>query len=536
MKSVVLPNFFREPAISNWTRPIWDRELAKLIDKLTTERFHVASAALMETAGRAIAKLAVERGATEHPVAVLCGQGNNGGDGLVAARVLHDRGCRLHVIIVKEVGKNPSELFTEQLRAAESLGVIITDWSPGTLEALNLKRPIIIDAISGIGFKPPCGGTMLQALVEASKLSDATIIAVDLPSGISADDGNILSAPLRAHETITFGSSRPIHRLMPGASCCGNVSVEDIGFPNAAVSEAQGKKPPVWREVEPQHVIQVDPWSTMPKHAHKYDRGHVLVIGGSPGKIGAPIMCALAALRSGAGWCSIAIPRGETPVDMPVPTELTIESFYDGRSINIKNLEEFLIARKVSCIVLGPGWMQQSLDTATLECLKSFAMAGGKVVLDAGALHGIAHLIHASGSLPKGHFILTPHHGEWVKLQDIAAKPPLSPDGVTAASDYAESLGCHIMYKNAAPVIVSPSKSAPIVCITGSPALSRAGSGDILSGIIAAHLAAGCSIDFAAARAYTLMSRAAWMSAQDVGEDAVLATDIISRLGIANRL
>jgi NAD(P)H-hydrate epimerase len=221
---------------------------------------------------------------------------------------------------------------------------------------------------------------------------------------------------------------------------------------------------------------------------------------------------------------------------MPVPTELTIENFFDGRSIAVAQLQEFLSSRRVNAIVVGPGWMQQSLDQSALTCLREFAAAGGRVVIDAGALHGIANLILADSPLPKGGFILTPHQGEWLKLQDIAAQPPLTPEGVVGATSYAENLGCHIIYKNAAPIVVSPDKTPPIICIAGSPVLSRAGSGDVLSGIIAAHLAAGCSMNLAATRSYSLLSRAAWMAAQDVGEDAVLASDIIARLGIASRI
>lgn len=536
MKAVTQPNYFTEPDSATWSRPVWDRGLTRRIDSITTDSYYISAAALMETAGRAVADLAMDRGATSHPVIVLCGQGNNGGDGLVAARVLHDNGAKVSIVLVKDLAKTSSSLFSAQLKSAQALGLTLTTWSPGLLEALNLHRPIIIDAISGVGFKPPCGGVMLQALTEAAKLKESTIIAVDIPSGVSPDDGTILKAPLPAHETITFGSSKPIHRLMPSATNCGNVTVVEIGFPTLAIQEAQIKNPPIWREVIPECVLKIDPWAAMPKHGHKYDRGHVLILGGSSGKIGAPILSALSALRSGAGWCSLAIPRGESPVDMPVPAELTIEGFFDGRAIDVERLKDFLSSRRVNTIVVGPGWMQQCLNASSLSCLREFAEAGGRVVLDAGALHGIASLILSQGVLPKGCFILTPHQGEWVKLQDIAAQPPLTPEGVASANDYAAAMGCHIIYKNAAPVVIAPEKTPPIICIAGSPVLSRAGSGDVLTGIIAAHLAAGCSVNFASTRAYALLSRAAWMAAQDAGEDAVLATDIIARLGIANRL
>jgi NAD(P)H-hydrate epimerase len=207
-----------------------------------------------------------------------------------------------------------------------------------------------------------------------------------------------------------------------------------------------------------------------------------LVIGGSEGKLGAPIMAGLAALRSGAGWCSIAVPRGQAPVDMPIPVELTVENFFDGAIIDPERLRRFIDERRVAAVIVGPGWIRQCLDLASFTVLRDFASIGGKVILDAGALHNITALIAKQGSLPHEHFILTPHHGEWLKLGDAPTLPPLTPAGVIAANQMTQALGAHIIYKNAAPVIMSPKKSSPIICLSGTSALSRAGSGDLLAG------------------------------------------------------
>ena len=330
-------HYFVEPDSCLWTNVVWDRELARLVDDISSKVYFIDSCALMETAGRAVAEKAIERGAEKYPVIVLCGQGNNGGDGLVAARILHDHGAQVTVVIAEDKSKEPSVLFIKQHQTIVAMGIPVATWSPGTITALGQLRPVIIDAISGIGFKSPCGGVMLEALSEAAKISNAIVIAVDIPSGLSADDGHASSAPLPAHETVTFGSSRPIHRLMPSAACCGNLTVADIGFPKAAVITALTQRPAIWREVDPQSALKIDPWSNIPKTAHKYDRGHILIIGGSTGKIGGPILSALAALRTGAGWCSIAVPRGETPVDLLIPPELTVEGFFDGKKIDAKN-------------------------------------------------------------------------------------------------------------------------------------------------------------------------------------------------------
>ena len=218
MKHIHRPQYFTEPGEALWTKCVWDRELASSVDKISSEQFHLSPAALMESAGREVAKVAIDRGAGPHPVLVLCGPGNNGGDGLVAARYLHDHGCSVTIVVAIDVGKKTSPLFAQQQSTVEEMGLVITPWQPGSLAALRLSKPIVIDAVSGLGFRPPSSGVMSGILTEAATLTGATIIAVDVPSGLSVDDGSVTTALLKAHETVTFGSSRPIHRRMPGAA------------------------------------------------------------------------------------------------------------------------------------------------------------------------------------------------------------------------------------------------------------------------------------------------------------------------------
>jgi hydroxyethylthiazole kinase-like uncharacterized protein yjeF len=526
---------FLSPPRAQWTNLVWDQTMARRIDQLSSSQFHISSEALMETAGRAVAKIAMDRGANKHPVIILCGGGNNGGDGLVAARVLHDHGVKIAVILVTEPGKSSTPLFLRQLSSLNAMGIQTATWSPGAITALQLHRPIIIDAVSGLGFRPPCEGILLQALTEASTISDATVIAIDIPSGMSADDGSVESAPLRAHETVSFGASRPVHRLMPAAACCGHVTIVDIGFPRAAVESAARENDLHWLEVNPKATLQINPWVTLSQDAHKFDRGHVLIIGGSPGKIGAPIIAAMAALRSGAGWSSIAIPRGEKPVDLQIPPELTVESFFDGETLNVSALTRFTEERRVKTIVCGPGWTKQHLTFESLDYLKSFATNGHSVILDAGALHGIMGILSKTGPFSSDHLIMTPHPGEWLRMYDIPNPSPLTLKAAYDAAARLRASGASLIYKNAAPVIVG-SENAPIICQSGTNVLARAGTGDLLAGIIAAHLAIGCTTDFAAARAYTLLSRTAWIACQEVGEDAVLVSDILNRLGTSARL
>lgn len=516
--------------LTQWTSSVWHTSLAQAIDRISITECGVAEDALMEAAGEAVARTALDWGANKHPVIVLAGRGNNGADGLVAARILKQRGVITHVILTPSGRGTP--LFEKKLVALIAAGVRPEVWHEGILASFAQLKPVVIDALTGLGFKLPPRNSLTAILKEAHAMDKASVIAVDLPSGIDADRGD--SVPiLTPTVTVTFGAVKPCHVLMPASGQCGTVLVADIGFPTAAEQICPDR--PWLREVRSDATISLNPWLDLPRDANKYDRGHVLIIGGSPGKIGAAVLSGLSALRAGAGWVSVAIPDAKIPVDRPAPWELTLESFFDGTKIDAKALKTFISERKIRSVVIGPGWMGQCLDEASWSVLRDAANRGVGLVIDAGALHGIADIL--KGLNPGTNVVLTPHPGEWKKLSKLNATPlphPTDPRTRMLLGQQFPLNSATLVYKDAAPIIADGDST--IVCSSGSNILARAGTGDVLTGVIAAHLARGCGGAFAFARSYVVLSQAALRAAHQRGHDGVIASDLIDEIGLAGRI
>lgn len=277
-------------------------------------------------------------------------------------------------------------------------------------------------------------------------------------------------------------------------------------------------------------LLQQNPWANLPADAHKFSRGHVLVIGGSAGKFGAPCLTALAALRSGAGWVSLALPEPAWR-HQSLPLEFTFEDFFADGKIAAPALTKFLKERNCCAVVIGPGCLGSPLNDQIFHILKAFEDSGGVVVIDAGALQEIAPLL-AKNPLLQNKTILTPHPGEWQKMfGGNAINPEQDEVGFCTAVD---KLGVTVIYKSAAPIVYSA--GGKISHLEGkNNKLARAGSGDVLAGMIGAHGAIGCDADFSAARSYVLLNAAANLAAGEVGEHGVIATDIIAKIGLVNQ-
>lgn len=511
-----------------WTFSVWHTSMAQAIDRIATSDCGVPAGILMEKAGEIVARTALDWGGTKHPILILAGRGNNGGDGIVAARFLKQAGADVRVVLAP--GTRCTALFEEKLVALIAVGVKPEVWHAGLLSSFATIKPVIIDALTGLGLTAPPRKPLIDILNEAQGIDATSVIAVDIPSGLDADSGTGIPI-LKPTVTVAFGAAKPCHVLMPAAANCGTVLVEDIGYPTAAEQICPEK--PWLREVRSDAVIAMNPWQTLPRDANKYDRGHVLVIGGSPGKIGAAIMSGMAALRGGAGWVSVAIPEANIPVDRTVPWELTLETLFDGQSIDSVALKRFIEERKIKAVVIGPGWMSQHLDSSSWEVLRAAANKGVGLVFDAGAVHGIADVME--GLSDSARVVLTPHPGEWKKLsaKQTFAKPLNAQSRLDLQAAFPAKQAT-LVYKDAAPVICE--QHATFVCSSGSNILARAGSGDVLTGVIAAHLARGTTGAFAFARSYVVLSQAALRAAHQRGHDAVLASDLIDEIGLAGRI
>lgn len=432
---------------------------------------------LMERAGRAVADIAWRVGART-PALVLCGPGNNGGDGYVAARLLTERGVDVRVAQL-------AEPRTETARAARSL------WD-GRVEPLSGARPapLVIDALFGTGLARPLGSGLATALGEFARQAKHSI-AVDLPSGVESDTGELLSPVPDFDVTVALGAIKPAHRLQPAAGTCGAILLDDLG-----IVAASGLV-----EIARPHLEAPGPAS------HKYNRGYVLVVAGE--MAGAARLAASAALRAGAGY--VALAGGESAAGLL--------ALVHRRADNAGALAELLDDDRIGAVLIGPGLGTGDEPAARLDAALRSNRA---LVLDADALTILAESgldrVAALAEPP----ILTPHEGEFKRLfGDIGGGK------VDRAREAARRAGAVIIYKGADTVVAHPDGRAAIAA-PSSPWLATAGTGDVLAGIIAAMRARGLDA-FAAANAGVWLHGEA---ARRAGP-ALIADDLLTALPAA---
>ena len=430
---------------------------------------------LMENAGRAVAHAAMRRWA-RRPVAVLCGPGNNGGDGFVAARLLAEAGWPVRL-----------GLFGARARLRGDAAAMAARWA-GPVEPLDPAlldgAPLVVDALFGAGLARPLEG-VAAALARASGERGLPCVAVDIPSGIHGDTGAVLGSAFRAALTVTFGRRKTGHLLLPGRAHAGEVAVADIGIPPAALAaldiRVHENAPALWRALLP-----------LPAPAdHKYSRGHALVVGGDGAHSGAARLAARAALRAGAGLVTVHAPEAAIPVYAAQLTAVMIASAAD--------LGTALADERRNALLIGPGC---GASPTTREQTLGALGAGKRCVLDADALtafeDGPAALFAALG--PDA--VLTPHEGEYRRLFGQGG------DKLTRARAAARESGAVVVLKGADSVIAAPDGRATINA-NAPPTLATAGSGDVLAGFILGLLAQGMPAFAAAAAGVWLHGAAA---------------------------
>ena len=432
---------------------------------------------LMERAGRAVADTAA-RLAGRHPIVVLCGPGNNGGDGYVAARYLRNRG---HAVTVMALG-DPSKLSGDAATNFER-------WRGETRALSNdvlTAGTVIVDAMFGAGLTRNISGPALEVVRTAKDLGLVSV-AVDLPSGVSGDTGTVLGDAIPAVETVTFFRKKPGHLLYPGRQLCGIVTVVDIGIPASVLNDIA---PTVWENTPAlwRHVTPLIPDTA----AHKYTRGHLVVAGGAA-MTGAARLAARGARRCGAGLVTLAVPPSSRAVYAAGEPGTIVEAH--------ENFAEALTdARRNACVV-GPGLgISAATRTAVISALHGGVRA---VVLDADGLSSFADDPAALFGAISGPVVMTPHDGEFKRLfGDIEG------DKLGRARIAAQRSGAVIVLKGADTVIAAPDGRAAINA-SAPPWLATAGAGDVLAGMVGAMLAGGTSAFEAACAAVWLHGRAA---------------------------
>jgi len=434
-------------------------------DALTIER-GTPGITLMENAGRAVAEAIAAR-FRQGPVSVLCGPGNNGGDGFVVARLLAEEGWPVSLFLLGDRDRLKGD-------AAEAAG----RW-PGAVHPLSADAghgaSLVVDAIFGAGLSKDVTGIAADLIARIAERK-TPVVAVDIPTGIDGDTGQVRGTAFDAALTVTFFRAKPGHLLLPGRLHCGELQVADIGI-----------APDVLEEIAPQTFIDEPPlWSaSFPRprlDSHKYTRGHAIVVSGDASHTGAARLAARGALRAGAGLVTVASPPSALLVNAAHLTSVMLQPF-DGADALTAILED----KRKNALLIGPG---AGVGAHTRENVLAALLSGAAMVLDADALTSFAEIPRDLFVAIKGYFagpvVMTPHEGEFARLfPRIAAEEGGKLARARAAAAEASAV---IVLKGADTVIAAPDGRAAIA-MNGGPELATAGSGDVLGGIILALLA-----------------------------------------------
>jgi NAD(P)H-hydrate epimerase len=483
-------------------------------DQAAESRFGMPSPLLMENAGRWLADAARELGTPGARYVVVCGPGNNGGDGLVAARFLHTWGLRVMLVLVGERTKLTPE-SKRNLHALEPYG--IQPQPPGAVEAR--AGDVVVDALFGTGLTRAPAGEFAEAIQHMLRwrAAGAKVVAADLPSGLHTDTGEPFDPCVEADVTVTFGFLKQGQVLEPGATLCGESRCVDIGIPPEAVEPQEGRELYLVEESDARGTI-----APRRSDTHKGSYGHVLVVAGSPGKSGAAAMSALGALRGGAGLVTVATRSevvesvlGHAPEVMGWPLE-------NRGPLGLADLESLLAAaEKKDVLVIGPG-IPRGDETVTLlgELLSRVA---APTVLDADALNAIATDLEVLGRA-KGPLVLTPHPGEMSRLTGVPTKD-LQKARVEVARDFARTHGVTLVLKGAR-TLIAHRDGTVYVNPTGNPGMATGGMGDVLSGVLGALLGQGLKLPEAAWTAVYAHGLAGDLMVARRGRLGLIATDV----------
>jgi ADP-dependent NAD(P)H-hydrate dehydratase / NAD(P)H-hydrate epimerase len=506
-------------------------EEMRAIDRATSERFGVPSLTLMENAGAAVADYVLAHHASAARIVVFCGKGNNGGDGFVAARRLHEQGKKVQVILLAD----PADLRGD---AVVMLGKLptpaVTVRSGKELKServrLSLQADLCLDAVLGTGFKPPVSGFYAEAIA-IMNASQVPVIAVDIPSGadadaLSAQTGTIGPGTIaRADAIVTFTAPRPAHvfsSLTSVATC-----VAGIGSPEEAIVSSLHLNVITARDLAP----LIGP---RPAESNKGSYGHVLVVGGSLGKAGAAAMAGMAALRAGAGLSTVATPKSVLGTVAGFHPELMTEPLpeTDAGTISMEALSRIdELAKGKSVLAIGPGISRHTQTSELVRALVSKLQL--PMVVDADGLNAFEG---RTDKLNGGNrtLVITPHPGEMARLAGSSVAE-VQKDRLGVARKFAREHDLILVLKGHRTLVVRPDGEA-WVNTTGNPGMATGGTGDILTGMVAGMIAQHPKDAFAAVLAAVhLHGLAGDVMRESVGEHSLVATDLLRRLGEAFR-
>ena len=502
------------------------------VDRATTARHGVPSLTLMENAGRSVVTFVHQRFSPleEQEIVILCGRGNNGGDGMVVARMLRELGVEPRVLLLADAEHLRGDAAVNYKRLAKTgLPLAVPDHASwDEIKGKLGNASLVIDAILGTGLSKPLSGFLLEVVRDIPAVfPNARIVAIDLPTGVAADSGELIGECVRVDASVTFTAPKVAHVFPPACEKVGQWVVRPIGTP----AEELETRPDFFLNLLEPHDLE---WLVQPRKldAHKGNFGHVLILGGSVGKTGAAAMAAKAALRAGAGLATVATPRSALPVIASLSMEIMTEPLpeTDSGTISLRALKDGLLDRLMegkSVLAVGPGLGR---EPETMELVREVVDRYDlPVVLDADGLNAFAGCIK---TLQTGGRIrvLTPHPAEMGRLEGQKTSEIVA-HRLDVAREFAMRHGVQLVLKGFRTLTASPDGQV-WVNPTGNPGMATGGSGDVLTGITAALLAQypdRLPTKITAAAVY-LHGLAGDIAARELGEASMIAGDILEAL------
>jgi hydroxyethylthiazole kinase-like uncharacterized protein yjeF len=497
-------------------------------DRRTIHEIGIPSLVLMENAGRQVvaAMEAVHGDLQEHDVAVLCGRGNNGGDGFVVARTLLQRGVDVSVFLIGRVADVRGDARVN-LEILGRLGLTVVEVADSQDWELHFSAiadcTIIVDAIFGTGLNEPLSG-LLETVVADVNGSGIPVVAVDLPSGLSADSHEPIGDSIEAGVTVALGAPKLSLVLPPAETRAGDIVIADIGIPTDLIESLDGPRVDLLTRASIRALLAPRAADT-----HKGDYGRVSIVAGSTGKTGAACLAALGALRSGAGLVTVAAPSGCVPIIASMAPEymtVPIDETPDG--LDADSVEQVLDAAG-DVLAIGPGLGQAPGTKAFVQALVDRATV--PLIVDADGLNAFAGQPERLAGREGRDVIVTPHPGEMARLLGVTIEE-VQADRLGIARRFAEAHHVYVVLKGHRTVVATPDGTV-FINPTGNPGMATGGTGDVLTGMIAAWLAQLLDAEAACKLAVYLHGMAGDLAEADEGEVSMTAGDLAGHLGDA---
>jgi hydroxyethylthiazole kinase-like uncharacterized protein yjeF len=498
-------------------------------DRRTIEEIGLPSIVLMENAGRQVvaAMESAFEALASMRVAIVCGRGNNGGDGFVVARTLCQRGIDVSVYLVGEAASVGGDARTN-LDVLKHLGLDVVEIADAAAWELHgadvLGADVIVDALVGTGLNAPLAGLMETVVADVNSAS-RPVVAIDLPSGLMADRPEVVGPAVQASVTVTLGAPKLPLVLPPGEALAGNLVIAEIGIPDAVIEDVDGP----WVELLTRASMRtlIEPRS---EDSHKGDYGRIVIVAGSRGKTGAAALAALAALRSGAGLVTVATPGSCLPIIASLGAEyMTLALPEDEHGRVLSSAIDDVLASGADVIAVGPGLGRSDEVVAFVQGLVE--RCGVPLVLDADALQAFRNAPERLSGPDGVDLIITPHPGEMAGLTGLSIDE-VQKHRLDVARDFATTHRVHVVLKGHRTIVSTP-EGRTFINVTGNAGMATGGTGDVLTGALAAWMGQLLDAEAATKLAVYLHGSAGDLAEADEGEVSLTAGDLASRIGDA---